>query len=243
MLEGAHVIDVNETLRLLDKHATEFNFPVLDNANLALADARLTTLRSEENWCMLFEIVGYSFQESEFVRDVYAYGNCGYPEGLQGEEIVLISSPDEPLFDPVTGDCIADWRKWKVSIKGKEYSFSPSIPEYAEAQVDISASPGPGSIREIDILRFLVHKLNHPFFAEEKELRSLVPGCKDAMKFIQTLEWHHPDIAGDELPSHCDSIRSLLHAIANNNPKQFHPGRPNTHWKYWDQEEALNDEA
>ncbi len=235
MLEGTHVIDVNETLRLLNKHAAEFNFPVLDNVNLALADARLTTLRSEENWCMLFEIVAYSFQESEFVRDVYAYGNCVYPEGLQGEEIVLTSSPDEPLFDPVTGDCIADWRKWKVLIKGKEYSFSPSLQEYAEARIDISAPSGPGSIREIDILRFLVHKLDHPFFGEEKELRGFVPKCKNVTPFLQTTQWQHPDVAGDELPSQCVSIQTLVRAIADGNSAQFNPGKPNTHWSHWEQ--------
>ena len=227
------MIAQEQILRDLDKHASEFNFPVLDNVNVEIADARLTVFKSAKDWLLFFEVVGFSVPEVEFVDDVCAYGSCVYPEGFQGERIVLTGSPHKPIFDPTTGDCIADWTRWSVGINGKDLSFSPSCEDYAEAGIGISQPPGPGSIRGVDILRFLVHRLNHPFFASDDELLAFAPHCKNMLRFFQTTQWQHPDVAGGELPSQCQSIKSLIIALQDGDPNKFDPGVPNTHWRNW----------
>jgi hypothetical protein len=47
--------DMNTTqiLKDLDKHAREFNFPVLDNAYVEFAAARLTAFRSDKDWLLV----------------------------------------------------------------------------------------------------------------------------------------------------------------------------------------------
>jgi len=227
------MIDVNRILEDLDKHASEFNFPVLDNANVEVADVRLTALRGQDAWAVFFDFVGFSPTEAQFVDDIYGYGTCVYPEGILGQRVPLSQSPKAPLWDAKDNECVADWSKWTVVIDGQERSFSPSIREYADAQITIAQPPGPGSIREVEILRFLVHRLGHLFFSSERELFELAPHCKNLSSFLVATEWRHPDVAGDEKPSQNSSIRSLVRAIAEGDPSIFDPSRPNTHWTHW----------
>src|SRR5574341_881075 len=91
-------MDPTQVLAALDRHAAEFNFPILDNANLALAAARLTAFRSERDWVLFIEMIGFAALQLEFVDWIYAFGSCVYPEGSQGERIVLSQSSDNPLF-------------------------------------------------------------------------------------------------------------------------------------------------
>jgi hypothetical protein len=65
-----------QILQDLDKHAAEFNFPVLDNAYLEFASARVTAFRSIRDWVVVFEVRGFSIREIEFVDDLHAFGSC-----------------------------------------------------------------------------------------------------------------------------------------------------------------------
>ncbi|MGH9554617.1 MAG: DUF7003 family protein [Terriglobales bacterium] len=218
----------------MDKHAAEFNFPALNNPCLEVADARLTAFRGRDQWVLFFEVVGFSSREIAFVDHVYAYGSsCVYPEGVKGERIVLTAVPGKPLFDPETNDCIADWARWSVLIEGREYEYAPSLAEYARAGLDISTPRGISSIREIEILRFLIHDLGHLFFATDDELLRLTPECRNSARFLQVTEWQHPDVISGERPSDSPGVSSVIHAIAAGDASLFDPGRPNTHWKYW----------
>jgi len=57
-------------LKDLDKHASEFNFPVLDNAYIELAAARLSAFQGVKDWLIIFEVLGFSTKEMEFVDDL-----------------------------------------------------------------------------------------------------------------------------------------------------------------------------
>ena len=46
------IMNYTQVLARLDKHAAEFNFPVLDNAYIEFAGARLSTFLSRENWLL-----------------------------------------------------------------------------------------------------------------------------------------------------------------------------------------------
>ena len=130
-------MNTEQILKDLDKHAAEFNFPVLDNAYVEFAAARLSAFRGPRDWLIVFEILGFSTREVEFVDDVYAYGSCVGREGLIGEENPLTSWPPQPLFDSVTNECIADSSRWSVSVGGEKMSFAPTQKEYAEAGIMI----------------------------------------------------------------------------------------------------------
>jgi uncharacterized protein DUF7003 len=217
----------------LDKHAAEFNFPVLGNAYVELAAARLSAFRGVKDWLIVFEVLGFSTREIEFVDDLYAYGSCVEKGGFVGEEILLTSLPEQPLFNAETNECIADWSRWGVSVGGRKMSFSPSREEYAEAGIALNRGSGPGTLSEIELLRFLVHRLGENLFMTDQALLGQFPMCKDLSKFVQTTHWQHPDVAGEEKPSQNVSLRSLVEALSSGDASLFREGRTNTHWSQW----------
>lgn len=229
-------MNVNQILSDLDKHASEFNFPVLDNAYVEFAAARLSVFEGPEHWLVVFEVLGFSTQETEFVDDLYAYGSCVDKEGFAGEHVLLTSALQESLFDKETNECVADWSHWSINLRGKTISFTPSREEYSQAGITMDHDPGRATLNEIDLLRFLVFKLGEErLFMSEQALLSHFPRCKGVSKFIQTTHWQHPDIAGGEKPSESVSIRSLVEALFRRDPSVFDPGGSNTEWKSWAQ--------
>jgi hypothetical protein len=227
-------MNTKQLLEDLDKHAAEFNFPMLNNAYVEFASARLSAFRSVQDWLIVFEVLGFSEREVEFVDLVYAFGSCVEREGLIVEEIPLSSSPEHPLFDAETNECIADWSKWSIKVGNEKMFFSPAPKEYTEAGIVIDREPGLGSLKEIELLRFLVHVLGETrFFLTDQSLLSHFPKCKSLEKFVQTTQWQHPNVAEEEMPSKNVSIRSLVEALSQRNPLLFKQGHPNTHWRFW----------
>jgi hypothetical protein len=227
-------MNTNQILEDLDKHAKEFNFPIFDNAYVEYAAARLSAFRGPSDWLIVFEVLGFSTREIEFVDDLYAYGSCTRKEGFIGEEIPVTSLPDQPLFDLETNECIINWSRWTVAVGGKIMSFSPTLKEYAEAGLPISREPGRGSLSEIELLRFLVYRLRDArLFLSDIALMNHFPECTVLEKFVQTTRWQHPDVAAGERPSQNRSIRSLVQALSQRDPSLFNQGRPNTDWGFW----------
>lgn len=227
-------MNTRQILEDLDKHAAEFNFPVLDNAYVEFAAARLSVFRDAKDWLISFEVLGFSTREIAFVDDLYAYGSCVEREGFVDEETLLTSLPEQPLFDAETNECIADWSRWSVRVGSEKMSFSPTREEYAEAGIVIDREPGQGSLSEIELLRFLIHRLGETrFFLSDEALLNHFPKCKDLEKFVQTTQWQHPDVAGEEKPSKNASLRSLVQALSQRKPSLFEQGRPNTDWRFW----------
>jgi hypothetical protein len=229
-------MEIKRIFEDLDKHASEFNFPVLDNAYVEFAGARLTGFRSAKHWLVCLEILGFSIREAVFVDDVYSYGSCIEKGGYYMEQNPVTPAENRPLFDSVTNECIADWSGWSVNVGERLISFSPTQEDYRKADIFINRPSGPGSLKEIELLRFLVHQLGtEALFMSEEALRNLFPNCGDLSALVQTTHWQHPDIAGGEKPSNNVSIRSLINALAYEDPAMFEPGRPNTHWQSWDE--------
>jgi len=226
-------LNVTQALSDMDKHAVEFDFPVLDNAYLQYAASRLTALRSDEHWLITFEVLGFSEREVEFVNDLYAFGSCVPRQGFIEENILFDSHSNQPLFDPVTNDFVADSKKWTIARGAAVLSFAPSLSDYQAA--GLAAKPGGGlkKWREIELLRYLVSVYADSLFLTVKELVSRFPACGSLAVFLQTREWEHPDVAASERPSQKTSVRTLMKALAENDVCAFDPGRPNTHWRFW----------
>jgi hypothetical protein len=227
-------MNTTQVLEDLDKHASEYNFPVFDNAYVEYAAARLSAFRSETDWLIAFEVLGFSTRENEFVNDLYAFGSCNERQGFVAEETPIHSVPGHPLFDATTNECIADWSNWEIGVGDDKMAFSPKREEYADAGVSIPREAGPKTLSEIDLLRFLIHRLGKErFFMSDPELLSHFPLCKGLKRFVQTTQWEHPDIANEERPSKNLSLRSLVSALSKKDPLLFEQGLSNTHWSYW----------
>lgn len=227
-------MNTKQILEDLDKHASEFNFPVLDNEYVEFAAARLSAFRAATEWLLVFEVLGFSTREVEFVNDLYAFGSCVEAEGFISEEIPVKSTATQPLFDSETRECIADLAGWAVKIGKEEIFFSPSFEEYAKAGIACERESGPGSLTEIELLRFLVYRLGERrLFMSDEALLSHFPACRNLEKLAQTTEWQHPNIAQGEKPSRNISLITLVEALSKTDPLLFKQGCPNTNWRFW----------
>ncbi len=147
-------MDTSQILKEMDKHASEFDFPILDNAYIEFGAARLTVFLGPREWLIVFEVLGFSIREIQFVDDLYAFGSCVERQGFIAEEIPISSAPEHPLFDPITNESVADWNSWSIRFRDQTLSFSPTREEYETAGIVIDRPKGPGSITEIELLRF-----------------------------------------------------------------------------------------
>jgi len=231
----------------------------LANPNFDLADTRMTIFRSEKNWVIFIELVGTDRGAYEGVS-IYAFGNFIGQQGFIEERSLFSTPEDAPLTDK-DGIWIGDRSQFSVIIRGKRYDFKPTKEDYLAAGITFPDDrTGPGSLRPIDLIRFLCHHLNHPFFVSEDYLRYLLDKLAvEAIKkrnwfslgqemslFFQTREWQHPDIALGEKPSQMKYFQFLAEAIEKGDISELIKLDPkifNTDWrqveaelKKWDEE-------
>ena len=224
-----------DVLKVLDDTAKAKLFPVLDNFNNYMASVRLTIYCSPNYWMFIFEIVGYGAPENEFVDHIYMIGNCLENHAKISEEIFVVETESDSIWDREKGEWLADWKKWQIVVRGKVYKFQPTLEEYEKAGIKITNKKGGlGSLRQDKLIRFLVFKLKDKLFCTDKELKKLLPQ-KSLTKFIRIEEWCHPDIRKNELPSQvlffqklAESLVIGVKAIPSDTLKN-----PNTHWSNW----------
>jgi hypothetical protein len=228
-------MNTENVLSDLDKHAAEFNFPVLDNAYIQMAGVRLSAFRSGTDWSIAFEVLGYSINEGAYVNDLYGYGSCLRREGVLESSVTLLPNPEQPLIDPQTEAWIADWSDWSVVVGDRIYRFTPARADYLAVGIEVSESSGAGSLGEAELIRFFIAQEGaDKLFMAEEALRESLAGCGGLNLFLQTQDWQHPDVAGEEKPSMNPSLRSLVAALASGSPALFQPGKVNTSWRSWD---------
>lgn len=242
-LGGESRMKAKEILRHLDEHMDI----ELINPNFQLADTRMTVFRSDENWVIFIELVGTTKEAYEGVS-IYAFGNCIGQQGFIETRSLFSAPKDAPLSDK-EGIWIGDRSHFSVIIKGKRYDFKPTKEDYLAAGITFPDDRiGPGSLRPIELIRFLCYHLNHPFFVSEDYLRYLLDRLAvEAIKkrdwyslgqemslFFQTREWQHPDLALGEKPSQIKYFQVLARAIEKGDPsglKKLDPSTFNTDWR------------
>ena len=90
---------------------------------------------------------------------------------------------------------LPDRRQFSVSLAGNRIDFAPTEGDYAAAGIIFNDDrSGPGSLNPGQMLRFLCHHLDHPFFASEARLRTLIdPEIEpETQLFLQVAHWRHP---------------------------------------------------
>ena len=168
------------------KHLDENMDIDLANPNFDLADTRMTVFRSEKNWVIFIELVGATVGAYEGVS-IYAFGNCIGQQGFIEQRSLFSTPEDAPLTDK-DGIWIGDRSQFSVIIRGKRYDFKPTKEDYLAAGITFPDDrAGPDSLRPIDLIRFLCHHLNHPFFVSEDYLRYLLD--KLAVEAIKKRDW------------------------------------------------------
>jgi len=222
---------VQSILNQLDECAMAYNFPMLDNAYIFAAATRLTLYRDTARWAMLIEALGFSPKSGQdadrILIDLYGFGNClRQAPGLLTSFYPATSAA--PLFeDPWPGKLAAGART--LTLRGREVRI-PTDPEtYRAAGIERHS---PDAIAGYELLRALLPDYRELLLATETERRAHLP--PDLPEILQLDDWHHPDLADDELPGHTETFRQLANVLSSGDPARSAPTEPsNTHWRYW----------
>jgi hypothetical protein len=207
-----------EILKQLDDCAEAYTFPVLDNAYVYPADARMTLYRDEERWALVIEVLGFNSHMGGVEgmdNALYCFGNClRRPPGISPEDLLRLVSDGRsgPLFEEPHGTAI---RKGATDLRIRDRLV-----------------PAPPSAQAFELLRALVPEHREQLLATDEELQARLPA--DLPRLLRLDEWNHPDIAEGDLPSESPTFKLLAQVLETGDPGLYRPRRkPNTHWSNW----------
>ena len=192
--------DEKEILDQLDQCAEEFRFPILNNIHSHLAEIRLTSFRSSEEWLIVFEEVAL-FQEYVFMNTVSAYGNKVRSPGVQlGIDNIIKPIPGKPIFND-DGILALDLFDFEIKLNNKTKHFTPAKADYQKLKINLRSTE-PDAAK---LLRYLIATVPEEFFVSESNLLEIC-GRKSAnvKPFLKLIDWHHPDVGG---PSRVEPVQ------------------------------------
>jgi hypothetical protein len=224
----------SEILDQLDRCATAYTFPILDNAYVYPADTRMTLFRDPERWAILIEVLGFNSHMGGTggIDDaIYGFGNClRRPPGISPEDTLRpVSDGDSgPLFEEPGGMTLRPGAR-DLCIRGQRVCL-PASPEIYVCRGIVCESPP--EIQGHELLRVLLPEHRSLLLATDEELQARVPA--GLPRILRLDEWNHPDISGGDLPSESATFQALARVLETGDPKLYRPRRkPNTHWSSW----------
>jgi hypothetical protein len=223
-----------DILRQLDECARLFTFPMLDNGYVYLGTTRLTAYSDRQSWALVIEVVGYNPRTGwhEGLDDsLYCFGNClSRPPGLANEDFLRFTTdgPEGPTFDDECGWFVRPEAN-SVKIRGEVVPLDLSPSRLAANGIELVEPP---DVTGAELMRSLLLDHREQLLATEKELRQRVP--PQVPQVLRLKEWHHPDLARDELPSESPTFQMIADVLVTGDPSHYLPSaEPNTHWRLW----------
>lgn len=223
-----------EILGQLDDCAANYTFPMLDNGYVYPADVRLTAYRDTTRWALVIEVLGahnHAADHDSIFDCLHCFGNClNRPPGTANEGFLYRTADgdDGPTFDDEDG--------WHVNEEIHTVRIRNTVvpinlaPAALEAKgIRLEASP---KVNGAELLRSLLPEYRGLLLATEEELRHCVPA--DIPMILRLDEWHHPDLAGSELPGKSWTFQMIAEVLVSGEPSRYQPTQPpNTHWSNW----------
>ena len=219
-----------------------------------VADQRMTVFRSPRHWVLFFEFVLYDARADEFMVNLWAFGDClndynGGEERQEGNGLLwqFTRQPFASCSRTARGSFKARRNRFSILFKGECLKFKPTAEQYAAAGIKFTrAQQAPDAmLTPAQLLRFLCHHLDHPFFAGEDSLRSIIDACRrqrlaplwhEMALLLQTREWRHPNIEEMAEPAAWEPFQILARTIATGDLTEWQAQNPatfNTHWSHW----------
>jgi|FaiFalFF_MnMetaG_3_1042247.scaffolds.fasta_scaffold01765_2 hypothetical protein len=243
-------LNPEDVLAVLDEYLRDDVWPPAPNFETApeewdIADQRLTVLRNDQQWVVIIEIIAVT-GGSIFGRQIYLYSNC-----LQEKYYCIYDKTFFELFTAEEYEACASRHHIRLSIEGRMVELFPTDDEYEQLGFHF---PKEGYYAEKGLLppwlllRYLCWKLNHPFFASEKELRERIrryareSALADELRlFFQTNLWEHPRLNKGQTAADTASFRILAEMIASGDASLWarqDASRFNSCWQYWERFEG-----
>lgn len=223
-----------EILEQLDACAERYEFPMLDNGYVHLAEARLHAFRDAGRWAMVIEVLGANNRADghEGIDNcLHLFGNCLTVEpGTCDEGFINPTSdgPEGPTFD--------EYRT--VRREAKTIRIRGEVVEIPSREV-LKNSNGEviwrgRKLEAHQLLRALSVEFRDRLLATEDEIRKFIPS--DLPEVLRLEEWFHPDLCENEIPSENETFRLLAEMLEAGDTDVFRPTtEPNTHWTHWPQ--------
>lgn len=223
-----------EILEQLDACAERFEFPMLDNGYVHLAETRLHAFRDSDRWAMVIEVLGANNREGGHAgidNCLHLFGNCLTVEpGTSNEGFLYPTSdgPEGPTFEE--GGSVRREAK-TLRIRGEVVELpSREVLKNLNGEVIWRGR----KLETHQLLRAISESHRDGLLATEDELRRFVPA--DLPKILKLDEWFHPDLCENELPSENETFQMLAGMLETGDVGVFRPTNdPNTHWKHWPQ--------
>lgn len=235
--------DGGPVLEILDNCARAFTFPTLDNGYFYLAAARLTVFHGNSDWALVIETFGFSQRAGQPRLTIQTYGsklinrpNAKNYVTQEAFENYLSNNPhnEYKTFGPIEND---DWMDeelceyvkdvGKLRLRGLKITL-PSEADYAAASIVLEEDRP----LTFELCRFLAENHRDSILGTEAEKRFNV---SDSLLPILTLDdWHHPNLANEELPSQLESFQQLQEVLLTGDHNHYtQPNEGNTHWSNW----------
>lgn len=230
-------------LRALDRSAERFVFPMLDNGFIYLAASRLSLFRSDHHWAMVFEIFGFSpragdpdLSISTIASKLHNRDKLSSYVSEEAYQAYLDKNPNNEMrtFWPISNH---DWidkdepervaSRSRIRLRDEEID-APDRTAYMSANIDIETDKP----AVFELCRYLAHIRRDQVLATYAERRiSIGP---EMQKLMTLDEWHHPDLAGGQLPSQTETFRQLASVLEQGDPSLYTaPEVANNHWENW----------
>ena len=235
----------HEILRVLDRGAEAFVFPMLDNGYLYLAATRVSLHRSTNDWALVFEVFSFSPRAGLPDLCVCTFGSRlrdrNPPERYASREAYLNylaqhPNDDSRLFFPIAE---GDWQDEEffdiVSLDARSIQLReqvlplPNADEFADYDIELSEAP---RILIFELCRLLAAKHRDLVLATPEERRVSVP--EELTEVLVLDEWRHPDLLSGERPSTTETFVQFADVLASGNVAKYAPSaEPNAHWRFW----------
>lgn len=240
-----------DILATLDGFAAEFAFPMLDNAYTYPASTRLHAYRSETQWALVIEALGFNHRldgAERFDPGTYAFGTAIEHPGLTSAYVGDEDGNDQsrmgpgPVSDEANSklcfdedDAFIHPATDVIVVRGNKLAVPHDREFYASHDIDLGDSY---RIAAYELLRGLVIEHKGTFMFPEDQIRNIVPASLD--KVLTLEEWHHPDLAEGHKPSDVEAFRMIAEVLVTGDASLYRPREvPNTHWKHWPEGGAL----
>ncbi len=198
-----------EILQRLDYHASQFEFPVLDNVNAIFVGGRLRGLRFGADWALLFEILVLDPLDRSIVADVYCYGpvHCPHPWRLFQSGGVE-QDPEAPLWTD-SGDWVVPSFGTIVRLGGRRLRVGTSSGPRGDIEMKGEELSTEGAFCDA-----LLRKLGFEELVPSAQVDAVVSGGRLVSELFRASDWDHPDVAGGDAPSQSLALRAAARSLA-----------------------------
>lgn len=216
-------------IKMLDKCADKYDFPVLDNANIPMVACKVSLYADKTDWVLFFEIISCTANAE---NNIYAFGPQIKELGIQTcyDAYITLTMDDE---DDYVQDLLQYENQSAIPVYVNKHKLKVDLSEEVLGSIDKPE----GNPSDLLLVRMIYEQNANHFWLEKGELFNNIEHPELPLVFEAT-EWEHPDIIEDELPSDSEFFQSLAKRL-DDEDVEITTGQVNTDWLNWIEEDQL----